>query len=145
MCPLFVEKATLDLYHFNRNSRKNNNLFSCGNFSAGHTHAVFIQRVSGCLNYVYMYFFTFCFQSPTKEPDICEYLRICNNCHQTKKQKQVQDIVDGQVDQVGLSVSIIMLQTTIRRPASVVHIGHRLKIGHCFKMSCMPNVLPRQF
>ena len=33
----------------------------------------------------------------------------------------------------------------ILRPASVVHIGNRLKIGHCFMMSCMPNVLPRQF
>ena len=33
----------------------------------------------------------------------------------------------------------------ILRPASVVHIGNRLKNGHCFKVSCIPNVLPTQF
>ena len=33
----------------------------------------------------------------------------------------------------------------ILRPALVVHIGDRLKIGHCFMMSCVPNVLPTQF
>ena len=33
---------------------------------------------------------------------------------------------------------------SIFRPTSVVHIGNRLKIGHCFMMSCKPNVLPRQ-
>ena len=33
----------------------------------------------------------------------------------------------------------------ILRPASIVHIGNRLKIDHCFMMSCKPNVLPMQF
>ena len=33
----------------------------------------------------------------------------------------------------------------ILRPASVVHIGNRLKICHCFMMSCMSNALPMQF
>ena len=34
---------------------------------------------------------------------------------------------------------------TILRPSLVVHIGNRLKIDHCFMMSCLPNVLPTQF
>ena len=36
-------------------------------------------------------------------------------------------------------------QTIILRPASVVHIGNRLKISHCFMISCKPNVLLKQF
>ena len=32
----------------------------------------------------------------------------------------------------------------VLRPALIVHIGNRLKIGHCFMMSCMPNLLPTQ-
>ena len=35
----------------------------------------------------------------------------------------------------------------ILRPAAIVHIGNRLKIkiDHCFMMSCKPNGLPMQF
>ena len=104
-CVPFLWRKQLSIYTtLTELAEKTITISHVATFLAGHTHAVFIQRVSGCLNYGYMYLFTFCLQSPTKEPDICEYLRICNNCHQTKKQKQVQDIVDGQVDQVGLSV-----------------------------------------
>ena len=34
---------------------------------------------------------------------------------------------------------------TYTRLASVVHMGNRLKIDHCFIVSCMPNVLNVQF
>ena len=36
-------------------------------------------------------------------------------------------------------------KVTIIRPALIVHIDNRLKIGHCFMMSCMPNILPTKF
>ena len=36
-------------------------------------------------------------------------------------------------------ISIYYHISTLLRPASVVHIGNRLKIGHCFMMSCMPK------
>ena len=39
----------------------------------------------------------------------------------------------------------LRLAIYILRPASVVNIGNRHKIGHCFIMSCMPNVLNVQF
>ena len=37
------------------------------------------------------------------------------------------------------------VQLVILRPASLVHIGNRLKIGHWSMMFCMPNILPTQF
>ena len=39
----------------------------------------------------------------------------------------------------------ISAAVSILRPAALVHIGNRLKIGHWLMMSCMPNVLPTQF
>ena len=32
-----------------------------------------------------------------------------------------------------------VISPAIPRPALVVHIDNRLKIGHCFMMSCMPK------
>ena len=50
------------------------------------------------------------------------------------------------MSQIGSLVSCqIALKKYLLRLASVVHIGNRLKIGHCLMMSCMPHVLFAQF
>ena len=53
-----------------------------------------------------------------------------------------------------LSVTVLLLknlsiQHTLNAvmliPASIMHIGNRHKIGHCFMMSCNSNVVPMQY
>lgn len=34
------------------------------------------------------------------EPELHEYLRVCDGCYKYKKSKQIQDVVDGKRDEV---------------------------------------------
>ena len=47
------------------------------------------------------------------------------------------ELSDGTLLHFPVSVMLI--------PASVVHIGNRHKIGHCFMMSCKSTVVPMQY
>ena len=73
------------------------------------------------------------------------YFPIVKYCESTTTHKKKEDKSElNNYRPISILTSTKQNQTILRL-ALFVHISNRLKIGHRFMMSCMPNVHPTQF